>query len=128
MQEAMQLGSEAPTKLRKAVYNPPKHSTSSSASKAKSKTTPVVRREQPESTDITFRSLAEDIAAENDLVFFPIGRSHDVTGKPLFRVSKNADGRGGVLVYVGEDAVFAQGEDGQFKAISLEGMVQRALA
>lgn len=125
MQDAMRLGPDAPSKLRKAVYDPPKVS----SSKTKSKPASTVRVEKPvETGEITFRSLVEDIATQNDLVFFPIGRSHDITGKPLFRVSKNADGRGGVLVYVAEDAVFAQGEDGQFRAVSLDGMVQRALA
>jgi tuftelin-interacting protein 11 len=123
MQDAMRLGPDAPTKLRKPVYEPPKKSLS------KSKALKPASLPKPESTitDITFRSLAEDVAAQNDLVFFPVGRSHDQTGKPLFKVSKSADGRGGVTVYVGTDAVFAQTEDGTFKAVSLEDMVKRAL-
>ena len=76
--------------------------------------------------DITFRSLAEEFAAQNDLVFLPLGRSDTKTGKPLFRVSKSVDGRRGVTVYVGESAVFVQGEDGNFRATSLDEMVKRA--
>jgi tuftelin-interacting protein 11 len=44
----------------------------------------------------------------------------------LFRISKGVDGRGGVTIYVGENAVFAQVEDGTFRAVSLEDMVKRA--
>jgi tuftelin-interacting protein 11 len=70
--------------------------------------------------------LAEDIATQNDLLFLPIGKSHQQTGKPLFRVSKTVDGKGGVTVYVGQDAVFAQMDDGAFRAVSLDDMVKRA--
>ena len=124
MQDAMRLGSEAPTKLRKPVYEPPK----TSSVKSKITRPAAVPKADNTATDITFRSLAEDVAAQNDLVFFPVGRSHDQTGKPLFKVSKSADGRGGLTVYVGTDAVFAQTEDGTFKAVSLDDMVKRALA
>ena len=78
--------------------------------------------------DITFRSLAEDFATQNDLVWVPLGRSHASTGKPLFRVAKNVTGKGGITVYVGENAVFAQGEDGSYRALSLDDMVKRASA
>lgn len=123
MQDAMRLGADAPTKLRKPVYEPLK----SSSLKSKTSKVTTIPKAETTPTDITFRSLAEDVAAQNDLVFFPVGRSHDQTGKPLFKVSRSADGRGGVTVYVGTDAVFAQTEDGSFKAVSLDDMVKRAL-
>jgi tuftelin-interacting protein 11 len=131
MNQAVELGSLAPQKLRKPVFQPlpPKKSKSSSSTKSKSKaSTPVPRQPPPEQTDITFRSLAEDFAAQNDLIFLPLGRSDTKTGKQLFKVSKGVDGRKGVTVYVGESAVFALGEDGTYRAISLEDMVKRALA
>ncbi len=62
--------------------------------------------------------------AEHDLVLLPVGRSHD-NGKPLFRVSKGVDGKSGVTVYVGDDAVFALGDDG-YRAVSLDDLVKRA--
>jgi tuftelin-interacting protein 11 len=131
MNQAVELGSLAPQKLRKPVFQPlpPKKLKSSSSTKSKSKaSTPVPRQPPPELTDITFRSLAEDFAAQNDLIFLPLGRSDTKTGKQLFKVSKGVDGRKGVTVYVGESAVFALGEDGTYRAISLEDMVKRALA
>jgi tuftelin-interacting protein 11 len=46
---------------------------------------------------------------------------------PLFRVSLTADGKGGILVYILDDAVWASvGDDGAYRAISLEDMVLRA--
>lgn len=122
MDEAMKLGSDAPARLRKPVFE------SLPASKANPKST---RRPKPTveaQVDITFRSLAEDFATQHDLIFLPVGRSHDRTGKPLFKVCKGVDGRGGVMVYVGDNAVFAQTDDGSFRAVSLEDMAKRAMA
>jgi tuftelin-interacting protein 11 len=129
MNQAVELGSEAPQRLRKPVFQPlpPRKSSSTSKSKTKSKASTPVPRQQPEQADITFRSLAEEFAAQNDLIFLPLGKSDSKTGKPLFKVSKGVDGRRGVTVYVGESAVFAQAEDGEFRAISLDSMVKRAL-
>ncbi|EIW66866.1 hypothetical protein TREMEDRAFT_69868 [Tremella mesenterica DSM 1558] len=128
MMSAVDLGPEAPSKLRKPNYAPLPPSKSS---KSSSKSTTSVSRPRPmESTmgDITFRNLAEEAAAQHDLIFLPLGKSHLQTGKPLFKVAKDATGRGGLTIYVGESAVFAQGEDGTYKAVSLEDMVKRALA
>ncbi|KIR37793.1 tuftelin-interacting protein 11 [Cryptococcus deuterogattii 99/473] len=126
MQEAMDLGSDAATKLRKPKFEP-----RSTTKMLQSSTTPKLRKPEPPSTiatDITFRSIAEDYAAQHDLIFLPVGRSHNKTGKPLFKVCKNVEGRGGVTVYIGEHAVFANMDDGEFRAISLEDMVKKASA
>nr|KIR84073.1 tuftelin-interacting protein 11 [Cryptococcus tetragattii IND107] len=126
MQEAMDLGSDAATKLRKPKFEP-----RSTTKMLQSSTTPKLRKPEPPSTiatDITFRSIAEDYAAQHDLIFLPAGRSHSKTGKPLFKVCKNVEGRGGVTVYIGEHAVFANMDDGEFRAISLEDMVKKASA
>jgi tuftelin-interacting protein 11 len=131
MNQAVELGDHAPQRLRKPVFQPlpPRKSSSSSKSKSKSKgSAPIPRQPAPEQVDITFRNLAEEYAAQNDLIFLPLGKSDSKTGKPLFRVSKGVDGRKGVTVYVGESAVFAQAEDGEFRAISLDDMVKRAVS
>ena len=126
MQEAMRLGSEAPTRLRKPIFHPlPPSKTSAKSSKSTTARTPV---ESETSSDMTFRNLAENIATQHDLIFLPLGRFHDRTGKSLFKVAKGVDGRGGLTVYMGENAVFAQTDDGSFKAISLGDMVKRASA
>lgn len=122
MDEAIRLGPDAPGKLRRPVFEPlapGKHTPRPTLKGNTNAETPV---------DITFRSLAEDFATQNDLIFLPVGRSHDRTGKPLCKVCKGIDGRGGVMVYVEENAVFAQVEDGSFRAVSLEDMVKRATA
>jgi tuftelin-interacting protein 11 len=47
---------------------------------------------------------------------------------PLFRVSLTVDGKGGILVYIQDDAVWAPvAADGGYRAISLEDMVSRAV-
>ncbi|WVQ93333.1 hypothetical protein IAU59_000401 [Kwoniella sp. CBS 9459] len=127
MNEAMRLGSEAPSRLSKPVFEPLPPSKSVKSSQSTSARKPIANvRAAEDAPDITFRSIAEDYAAQRDLIFLPIGKSHQQTGKPLFKVSKGVDGRGGVTVYVGEAAVFAQVEDGSFRAVSLEDMVKRA--
>jgi tuftelin-interacting protein 11 len=46
---------------------------------------------------------------------------------PLYRVSKTADGKGGLVVYILDDAVWAPQLDGDdYRAISLDDMVLRA--
>jgi tuftelin-interacting protein 11 len=134
MHQATVLGSSAQTQLPKPNYQPlaPRSSKSSTSRthQARSLPTPSAGISRPsvptDEETITFRTLAEDIATQNDLLFLPIGKSHQQTGKPLFRVSKTVDGKGGVTVYVGQDAVFAQMDDGAFRAVSLDDMVKRA--
>ena len=121
MDQATRLGSLAHT-MPKPTYIPPPPKTKS-FSASKSKPYAPSAKPAPLESDITFRNIAEDYAAQRDLVFLPLGRSHEVTGKPLFRVSKA--GKGGVVVYVGGEAVFAQTEDG-WRAVSLDDMVKRA--
>lgn len=131
MNQAVELGSTAPQHLRKPVFqalSPKKSKPSARGSKSSRSTlVPAARQApQPETAEITFRSLAEDFAAQHDLIFLPLGRSDAKTGKPLFKVSKGVDGRKGVTVYVGESAVFVQGEEGEYRATSLDDMVKRA--
>nr|ODN90675.1 hypothetical protein L203_01786 [Cryptococcus depauperatus CBS 7841] len=126
MQKALELGADASSKLAKPSFKP----LSSVQSIEPSKPSKITKkpRTQPLSDvpEITFRNIVEQYAAEHDLVFFPIGKSHEKTGKPLFKVSKNVDGRGGVTVYVGDEAVYAQMEDKEYRAIMLDDMVKRA--
>lgn len=132
MNQAVEFGSTAPQNLRKPVFQPlpPKKSSSSKSRSKSSRSTPIpsAAPTQPEVAEITFRSLAEDYAAQHDLIFMPLGRSDAKTGKPLFKVSKGVDGRKGVTVYVGESAVFVQGDGGEFRATTLDDMVKRAIA
>lgn len=136
MDTAMRLGSSAPDRLSKPTYKPlppskSKHLSSSHGESRHSSPAPTAIRlptdlPPTDPSEITFRSLAEEAAAAKDLIFLPLGRSHAQTGKPLFRVAKGVDGKGGVTVYIGDNAVFVQGEDGAYKAVTLDDMVKRA--
>nr|GAT60945.1 predicted protein [Mycena chlorophos] len=124
MNKAIELGPDAPTRLARPDYGVELAATSSpGVSTPRSNAARPVARTQ----EITFRSIVEDYAATNNLLFMPTGRAHEVSRMPLFRVSPTADGKGGILVYVLDDAVWAGvGEQGAYRAISLEDMVARA--
>jgi tuftelin-interacting protein 11 len=124
MDQALELGDEAPTRLQKPVFTPlPAKSKSSKAqgSSSSSRTPQAPSRPAP-AADITFRSIVEDFIAAKDLIMVPLGRSHPTTGKPLFRVGQSTD-KGGFVVYIGEDAVFVQ-EEGSFRAMTLDELVK----
>jgi tuftelin-interacting protein 11 len=125
MNDAMALGEDAPRRLPKPDFKPLPVKSSSK----KDRHTKPSHRPQPPAADlpeVTFRAIAEQHAADHNLVFVPTGKSHPGTGKPLFKVSKSVDGRGGITVYVGEDAVYAMVQDGVFRAILLDDMVKMA--
>ncbi|KIJ22411.1 hypothetical protein M422DRAFT_277169 [Sphaerobolus stellatus SS14] len=125
MNKALELGSEAATKLPRPERG---HGTPSMPSGSRQGTPAASSKPRPtpsRATEITFRSIVEEYAAAHDLLFIPTGRAHEKSRMPLFRVSKNVDGKGGLLVYILDDAVWAvEGDD--FRAISLEDMVVRA--
>ncbi|GJJ10963.1 hypothetical protein Clacol_005192 [Clathrus columnatus] len=123
MDKARNLGPEARTKLPKPERPGSKPTPRSGAppSPAPTKSRPAPSR----ITEITFRSIVEEFAASHDLLFIPTGRAHEKSRMPLFRVSRSVDGKGGVLVYILDDAVWAvEGED--VRAITLDEMVLRA--
>ncbi|CED85189.1 Tuftelin-interacting protein TIP39, contains G-patch domain [Phaffia rhodozyma] len=136
MNQAMALGSSAPTRLAKPIF--PSHPSSDSRSKRlPSSTTAPTATVKPSSMEtpshvdeITFRSIAQDYVTQRDLIWVPTGRSDVNTGQVLFRISK--DGRtGGVVCYVSEDAVYVHESSGDsagvFKPVTLEEVVKRAL-
>ena len=85
----------------------------------------TTKAKPPRIQEITFRSIVDDYASSHNLMFFPAGKVDEKTGHALFRVSKGADGKGGLLVYIADDAVWATDGE-QYRAISLEEMVLRA--
>lgn len=119
MNKALELGPEASTRLPR-----PDHRTSTTAAPAaKPKEKPRPARTQ----EITFRSIVEDYAASHNLLFMPTGRVDERSRMPLYRVSQSADGKGGALVYILDDAVWASDGGGEeYRAITLEDMVLRA--
>ena len=80
-------------------------------------------------TDVDFKDIVESWCAEEDLTMVPLREAHQQTGLPLFRITASATGKGGVIVYLKGDVVWAQrkGEKGVFDPIGLEErLVQRA--
>jgi tuftelin-interacting protein 11 len=80
--------------------------------------------------EVPFRVIVEEYIAEHNLLFVPLGKAHEITRLPMFRVSPSIDGRGGVTVYILDDVVWAMPPGGseadQFKPIGLEDLVLRS--
>lgn len=128
MNKAIELGPDAPNQLARpdfraeltAASTPVRNGTNAASAKGPQRPSALVH-------EITFRSIAEEFAAAHNLLFIPIGRAHEISRMPLYRVSPTADGRGGLIVYIQDDAVWAPVIDGDgYRAISLEDMVLRA--
>jgi tuftelin-interacting protein 11 len=126
MNKAIELGPAAPTQLVRPDFR----------AEISAPSTPIrngaknVMKPRPSglAQEITFRSVVEDFAASHNLLFIPTGRAHEKSRMPLFRVSPTADGKGGLVVYILDDAVWAPQPDGDYRAISLDDMVLRATA
>jgi len=119
LNKAIELGPEVTTRLP-----PPDLSLQTTATSASKPAAPAKNR--PSRTqEITFRSIVEDFASSHNLLFIPAGKVEEKSRMPLFRVSQTADGKGGLLVYILDDAVWASDGDA-FRAIGLEDMVLRA--
>ncbi|KAH9172952.1 TFP11-domain-containing protein [Lactarius sanguifluus] len=123
MNMAIELGPDAPTKLPRPEQN---RDTSPSPAPTATAKGGAARKPPARVQEITFRAIVEDYAATHNLMFLPAGRVHERSRMPLFRVSPTADGKGGILVYVLDDAVWAPDEAGDYRAITLENMVLRA--
>ncbi|KAG9022220.1 hypothetical protein FS837_006526 [Tulasnella sp. UAMH 9824] len=126
MHSAMNLDSGARHTLQKPDFKP--LGLPSKAQHGKSR-----RPDQPQPTaaggEITFKSIVEECVAEHNLLFLPAGKTHERSRMPLYKVSPNVDGKGGLMVYLLDDAVWgppADGDGAEYRAISLEDMVLRA--
>ncbi|KAG8717170.1 hypothetical protein FRC08_008049 [Ceratobasidium sp. 394] len=123
MNSAMALGPNAPAKLAKPDLS--KDPLTSTANVSKGVGAGRGRVQQPHATDVSFRTIVDDFAASHNLLLMPTQRTHERSRMPLYRVSGNASGKGGILVYLLDDVVWA-GEGEDWKPISLEEMVLRA--
>ncbi|KAG7439779.1 TFP11-domain-containing protein [Guyanagaster necrorhizus] len=128
MNKAIELGPDAPTRLPRPDFRAEVASDTPSARNGTSKTQP---RPSARTQEITFRSIVEEFAASHNLLFIPTGRAHEKSRMPLFRVSPSVDGKGGLLVYILDDAVWAAAEGvgssaEDYMAIPLDAMVLRA--
>ncbi|KAK2755981.1 hypothetical protein FQN54_005778 [Arachnomyces sp. PD_36] len=58
--------------------------------------------------ETTFKDIVEEWCAEEGLIMLPLREAHVQSGLPLFRITASANGKGGVLVYLKGDVVWAQ--------------------
>lgn len=67
----------------------------------------------------TFRDVLEDWCAEQGLILMPLREADPQTGLPLLRITASASGRGGVIIYLKGDVVWARGS----ASVGMEGKV-----
>ena len=119
----MALGTNAPSRLaRPDLSKDPLTSVGGAISNSKPRTKADTA---PRAVDVSFRTIVDEFAAAHNLLLMPTQRTHERSRMPLYRVSGNATGKGGVLVYLLDDVVWA-GEGEEWKPVSLEEMVLRA--
>ena len=85
------------------------------------------RKEVVEET--TFKDVVEAWCGEENLLLIPLREAHEVTGLSLFRITASATGRGGVIVYLKGDIVWAQNKKDRsvWEPVGLEeGLVLKA--
>ena len=76
--------------------------------------------------DSSFKSIVEEFATENELLFLPTGNVHEKSRMPMYRVTARMDGKGGIVVYILDDMVWVVDggvPSGEVEAIGLEEMV-----
>ncbi|KAG8815304.1 hypothetical protein FRC18_001568 [Serendipita sp. 400] len=73
-----------------------------------------------------FKTIAEEYAQTHDLLFMPTGKVHLKVRLPMYRITPRGDGKGGIVVYVLDDAIWlVEGgkEEGETRPIPLREMV-----
>lgn len=136
MNQAVSLGEDAKYRLKKPDFKASISSSNTSSSQAAANstsrsTTQGATTKQPripamDPNEVTFRAVVEEYAAENNLIFMPTGKSHELTGSPLFRISSNLDGKNGITIYLRGDVVYTIDKTGNSKPISVSEMVEQA--
>ena len=124
MLQASKLGPDVATKLPKPSLVPSTRlPNTANAIPRQSKPAPSSRLAH----EITFKSIAEESAAEHNLLWVPTGRVHERSRLPMYRVTARTDGKsGGIVVYVLDDAIWLVEDgssSGSVRAITLQEMV-----
>ena len=65
-------------------------------------------REIEDQPEATFKDVVEAWCSQENVLIIPLREAHARIGRPLFRITSSANGRGGVLVYLKGDVVWAQ--------------------
>ena len=58
--------------------------------------------------DMSFKDQVDQWCISENLLMIPIREAHATTGLPVFRITASATGKGGVLIYLKGDVVWAQ--------------------
>lgn len=58
--------------------------------------------------EVTLKDLLEGLCEQENLLLIPLRKAHDATGLPLYRVTANAAGTGGAVLYIQGDIVYVQ--------------------
>ena len=112
---ALDLGAAARTEL--PAPSKPSSSTTS-APKAPETALPAAGA-VPQNEEISFRHQVEDWCMARDLQFIA-EKSQLEAGGPVYRVTASVSGKGGVLIYLKNDSVFAQIKRGTWTPLGKE--------
>ncbi|KFX88225.1 hypothetical protein O988_09104 [Pseudogymnoascus sp. VKM F-3808] len=80
---------------------------------------PAPKIEKPELEEVTFRHQLEDWCMARDLQFIPEKSTLEANG-PVYRVTAAAIGKGGVLIYLRGDSIYAQIKRGTWTPLGTE--------
>jgi tuftelin-interacting protein 11 len=79
--------------------------------------------------EVTFKDVVEGWCTEQGLILLPLREAHPQNGHPLFRITASATGKGGVVVFIQGDVIWAQNRKARevWEPLGLEvGLVERA--
>lgn len=104
---ALQLGDRAATELPSPAAGPgqPDQPTTLGKLRNLSTTTSSINVQAPE---LTFKNVVEEWCAQEALMLIPLREAHEQTGLPLWRITASANGKGGVVVYIKGDVLWAR--------------------
>jgi tuftelin-interacting protein 11 len=125
MNSAMALGPNAAAKLPKPDLTRDPLTPGTSIGGKNKAANGATRSQSSYAADVSFRTIVDEFAAAHNLLLMPTQRTHERSRMPLYRVSGNTSGKGGILVYLLDDVVWT-GEGEDWKPVSLEEMVLRA--
>ncbi|KAG9305078.1 hypothetical protein G9A89_007718 [Geosiphon pyriformis] len=76
------------------------------------------------SESISFKDLVQEFAHENDYLLLSANKTHEISGKPLFRFGCTSQGVGGVLLYMKDDVMYVQ-EGKEWTPIGFEEILEK---
>jgi tuftelin-interacting protein 11 len=120
---ALDLGPNAKSRLPPPIE--PSRSSDHVAREPPKSASPV--KPVPEIAEITFRHQVEDWCVTNDLQFIPDKSTLEANG-PVYRVTAAPIGKGGVLIYLHGDNIYAQIKRGEWTPLGKEMDALLALA